>query len=38
MKKIDNYKIERQINTKTFFQDYDNLIKNKTKQIMKLDS
>jgi hypothetical protein len=35
--KIDNRKIERQTNTDTFFLDYDNLIENKTKQIMKFN-
>jgi hypothetical protein len=29
--KIDDCKIERQINTKTFFKDYDNLVESKTK-------
>jgi hypothetical protein len=36
--KIDNRKIECQTNTDTFFLDYDNLIENKMKQIMKFNS
>jgi hypothetical protein len=36
--KIDNHKIEHQTNTETFFKDYNNLIKSKTKQIMKFGS
>ena len=36
--KIDDHKIEYQTNTEIFFYDYDNLIENKTKRIMKLDS
>jgi hypothetical protein len=35
--KIDDRKTKRQINTKTFKKNYD-LIENKTKQIMKLNS
>jgi hypothetical protein len=35
--KKDDHKIECQTNTMTFFKNCYNLIKNKTKQIMKLD-
>jgi len=36
--KMNDRKIERQTNTEFFLKDYDNLIKSKTKQIIKLDS
>jgi len=36
--KMNDRKIERQTNTEIFFKDYDNLIRSKTKQIIKLDS
>jgi hypothetical protein len=36
--KMNDRKIESQTNTEIFFKDYDNLIKSKMKQIIKLDS
>ena len=36
--KMDDCKIKNQLNTRCFFLYYDNLIKGKTKPIMKLNS
>jgi len=36
-KNIGDYEIKHQLSTEVFFLDYDNLIKGKTKPIMKLN-